>query len=165
MAYRGLPGAFPYAVRASDSWLFRAYAIGGGLLAAGVAVMFLFALVDVLASTSGAVGGTFTFVRAFFLVVALLVLAPIVAPVLLVARRHRRTGNDRRYDAALAVAGFTFVASLAVGLVASVPPGLQQPGAGPVVGALYAVPAAAALAFPVAGAAAIAVAHRLASES
>lgn len=165
MAYRGLPGAFPYAVRASDSRLFRAYALVGGLVAVLVAVLFLFGLIGVIAGTAGVRGGTVTFVRAFFLVVALLVVAPLVAPVLLVARRHRRAGSDRRYDAALALAGFSFVASLALGLVASVPPALQEPGAGPVASALYAVPAVAAPLFPLAGAAAIAAAHRLGSES
>lgn len=175
MAYRGLPGAFPYAVRRSDSRLFRAYAVVGGLVAVLVAVVFCIALVVLLGDTAAASGGTFTFVRAFFLVVGLVVVAPVVAPVLLVARRHRRGGSDCRYDAALAVAGFAFLVALYLGLVASVPECFVIDGArecrsppsglfAPAVAALYAVPTVASPLLPLAGAAGIAVAHRLASE-
>lgn len=175
MAYRGLPGAFPYAVRQSESWLFRAYAVVGGLLAALVGLGFLIALVVLLARTSGAAGGTFTFSRAFLLVVGLFVVAPVVAPVLLVARRHRLGGSDRRYDAALAVAGFAYVLALYLGVVASMPecfvidgqrecPSPPSGPLGPAVAALYAVPPVASPAFPLAGAAGIVLAHRLAGE-
>ena len=88
--YGGLLGAFPYAVRRSDSRLFRAYAVLGGLLASVLAVFFTFALVVSVASTAALAGGTVTFVRSIFIVFGFLVVAPLVAPVLLVARRHRR---------------------------------------------------------------------------
>lgn len=161
--YRGVPGAFPYAFRSSESRLFRSYAVLGGGLAALVAVVFLIALVVLVADTAGAGGGTFTFVRAFFVFVGLLVVAPLVAPVLLVARRHRRAGGDPRYDAALAGAGYLFVLSLYAGLVISTPPDLQARPSGllaPLVALLYGLPQLAGLVPPTLGAALIALVHR-----
>ncbi len=152
-AYGGVLGAMPYAVRASDSWLFRAYAVVGALLALVVALLFSLGVVVLLGETSGVAGGSFTFSRAFFVFVGFLVVVPLVAPLLFVARRHRRGGGDARYDATLGALGFGFVASLYVALVTSVPAELQQPADGPlapVVDALYAIPAPAGLVPPTA---------------
>lgn len=162
-AYRGLFGAFPYAFRASDSRLFRAYAVAGGLLALLLALGFGVALVVVLANTAGVGGGTFTFVRAFVLTVGLAVVFPVVAPVILAARRHRRGRGSSRYDAALAASGVLFACSLYLAAVVSTPADRQETVTGtlaPVVGALYGLPRAAALAFPVAAAALMYLAHR-----
>lgn len=120
-AYSGLFGTFPYAFRASESLLFRSYAVLGGVLAALVAFLFGLAFVAMMVTTLGAGGGVFTFSRAFFIVVGLFVVFPLLAPVLLVARRHRRSGSDGQYDAALAGAGYLFVLALYVGLVVSTP--------------------------------------------
>ena len=79
--YSGLVGAFPYAFRRSDSWLFRSYVVLGGLVAAVIALLFVFALVVLIAGTTGGRGGTFTLSRAFFIVVGLFVVAPVLAPV------------------------------------------------------------------------------------
>ncbi|MFB6217798.1 MAG: hypothetical protein ABEH77_01245 [Halobacteriaceae archaeon] len=161
--YRGALGAFPYAVRASDSWLFRSYAVVGGLVAAFAAAVFAFGLVGLLGSTAGVTGGTFALSRAFFVVVALLVVAPLVAPVLLVARRHRLGYGRPGYDRALAAAGYLFVVALYAALVVTTPPGLREPPSGvlaPLVRALYAAdPALAALPLAV-GAASVVIAHR-----
>jgi hypothetical protein len=142
--YGGIIGAFPYAFRRSESWLFRSYVVLGGLLTLAVGLLFVAAVVGVIAGTTGGRGGTLTLSRSFFAVVGLFVVVPLVAPVLLVARRHRRTGDAAAgCDASLAVAGYLFVGALYVGLVASVPPAQQTTPTGtlaPVATALYALP-------------------------
>ena len=161
--YSGLVGAFPYAFRRSDSWLFRSYVVLGGLVAAVIALLFVFALVVLIAGTTGGRGGTFTLSRAFFIVVGLFVVAPVLAPVLAVARHHRRERADRRYDAALALAGYLFVCSLYIGLVISVPPAQQTTPTGalaPAIEALYTLPALVGLLPPALAAAGIYLTHR-----
>jgi hypothetical protein len=169
--YGGLLGAFPYAVRRSDSRLFGAYAVVGGLLAGLLAVFFSFALVVSVASTASLAGGTVTFVRSIYILFGFLVVAPVLAPVLLVARRHRRAGSDPRYDAALAVAGVVYVVTLYMGAIASMPAEFELDGqvttrpepsgaTAPVVEALYALPEALSWALPLAGAVLIVFVHR-----
>jgi hypothetical protein len=163
-SYRGLLGAFPYAFRATGSWLLRSYVVAAGVAAGLVAGLVALGLVVLVADTATATGGTLTLSRAFYVVVGLLVVAPTVAPVLLAARRHRYGDGDDRYDRGMAVAGYLLLASLYVGLVVSVPASQQTPAGGalaPVVDALYALPPVAGLAPPAAGAALVAVAHRL----
>lgn len=161
--YAGLVGAIPYAFRASDSRLFRSYVAVGGALALLVGVLFGLALVVAVFRTLGAGGGTFTFSRAFLITVGLLVVLPLLAPVLLVARRHRRRGSDARYDAAMAAAGYLFVLSLYAGLLISTPAAQQEtPPAllGPIVSALYALPRVGGLVPPILAAALIVLVHR-----
>jgi hypothetical protein len=169
--YGGLLGAYPYAVRRSDSRLFRAYAILGGVLAGVLATFFTFALVVTVAATASLAGGTVTFVRSVFILFGFLVVAPLVAPVLFVARRHRRTGSDPRYDAALALAGTGYVVTLYLGAIASMPAAFELDGqvttrpepsgaTAPVVEALYAVPEAYSWTLPVAGALLILIVDR-----
>lgn len=171
-SYRGLPGAFPYAFRRSGSRLFKLYAVIGGLLAAGVAVVFVLALVVLIAETASAAEGTLSLMRAFFVLVGLLIIAPLVAPVLFVARRHRRaddasaTGDvdeGTTYDRRLAVSGFTFVGAVYLALIVSTPPD-QRVGAdgagGALLEALYALPPALGLVLPVVAALAIYAVHR-----
>lgn len=158
--YGGLLGAFGYAFRASPSTLFRLYVVASALLALLVTVLFALGLVVWLANPTGLVGE-----RALLGVLALALLAPLLAPVLLVARHTRRDGTDARYDAALAAAGFGFVASLYVGLVVTVPPAQQETPTGaiaPVAEFLYALPSTWGLVFPVVGATLVALAHLLA---
>jgi len=170
-AYGGVVGAFPYAFRASESVLFRFYVLAGGLLAVLAALVFGIAIVVQVAATLGGPGGTFTFSRTLFVLVGLFVVAPLIAPVLLVARRHRRAGSDTRYDTLLAAAGVLFVVSLYLGLVASIPPELtldgevqvRPPATGPLaplIRLLYAIPSPAAPVVPLLGAALILLAHR-----
>jgi uncharacterized membrane protein YuzA (DUF378 family) len=145
-SYGGFFGAYPYAFRQSDSRLFRSYVVLGGLLTAFVVLFFVTALVTLVANTVGTVGGTFTFVRAFYIVVGLAVVAPLAAPVLLVARRHRRVGGKADYDGALAASGYLFLFSLYLALVISAPPGARSdpPAAiAPLVEFLYGLPPAA----------------------
>ena len=171
--YGGVLGAFPYAFRASDSVLFRLYVLVGGVFALLAVLVFGAALVVQVANTLGGPGGTFTFSRTLFVLLGLFVVAPLVAPILLVARRHRRAGSDTRYDALLAAAGVLFVVSLYLGLVASIPPEfalddevqVRPPPSGPfapLVELLYAIPSVGAPAVPLLGAALILLVHRYA---
>lgn len=164
--YGGVLGAFPYAFRATDSRLCRSYVLVGGLLTAAVSVLFIAAVIGIIAGTTGGRGGSLTLSRSFFAVVGLFVVVPLVAPVLFVARRHRR--NDPvhdRYDAVLSTAGYLFVVALYTGLVISVPPDQQTTPTGmvaPVVSVLYALPQAAGLVPPLVAAALLPLCHRVA---
>lgn len=161
--YSGVPGAFPFAFRASDSRLFRSYLLVGSAVAALMTVIFLAGLVNVMAATAGAGGGSLTLSRTFVVVVALFVVGPLIAPVLLVARRHRLDYGRPGYDRGLAAAGYLFVVALYLGVVATIPPELQQPASGalaPVVRALYAADPALGAVLPVAAAATILLVHR-----
>jgi len=159
-SYNGLPGAFPYALRTSESLLFKGYVVVAVLLTVAIALIFTFGLIGVLANSSGARGGTFTFSRTFFLFVGLLVVAPLLAPVLLVARRHRRTVSSVAYDRGLALSALVFVASLYVGLVISVPPALQESTRSEVVTTLYELPQLAGLVPPLLAVGLMYVVHR-----
>lgn len=150
-AYSGLLGAFPFALRTSQSWLFKSYALLGGVLALGITLLFGLGVVVLLGATAAAAGGSFTFSRAFFIFVGLLVVAPLLAPVLFVARRHRRGTSTGRYDATLAALGYVFVASLFVALVISTPTEQREAVSGlsaPLVQFLYSLPRLAGLVPP-----------------
>lgn len=150
-AYDGVFGAFPYALRSSDSLLFASYVVGGGLLALAVAALFGLSLVVLIGSTAAVAGGTFTFSRAFVVLVGLFTVAPLVAPVLFVARRHRRGTSTWRYDTIMAILGYLFVCSLLVALIISAPPALRDPPAGvfaPLIRFLYHLPRLAGLVPP-----------------
>ncbi|MCL7419184.1 MAG: hypothetical protein M8354_15310 [Halalkalicoccus sp.] len=161
--YSGLLGSFRYSYGASDSRVYRAYVVVGALLSLSLTLLFTFALIGIVASTLGA-SETITLVRSFFVLVGLLVIAPILAPILLVARRHRkRLGSGTAYDTALAVGGFLFMGALYLGLVISVPPELQEPTGGVLgglVGALYALPSVLGLVPPLLAVALVFVLHR-----
>ena len=162
--YRGVLGAVPFALRSSDSWLFRSYALVSGLVALLVALLFVFGLVVLLGRTAAVEGGSLTLSRAFYVVVGLFLVAPVLAPTLLVARRHRREiARSEGYDARLALAGYLFLASLYVGLVVAVPPSAQTPASGalaPVIEFLYSVPQPAGVLPPLFAAALIVLVHR-----
>ncbi|MFB6163810.1 MAG: hypothetical protein ABEJ31_01485 [Haloarculaceae archaeon] len=161
--YGGLFRAFPYAVRASESWLFRVYAVLAAVLSLALVVLFGGSLIVQLGATASVQGGVFTFSRAFVIFVGLLVVGPLLAPVLAVARRHRRVGSTARYDAALATTGYLFVLALYLTLVLSVPPDLQEPARGPaapLVRTLYALPAVTGFVPPVVAAAVMYLVHR-----
>jgi hypothetical protein len=171
-AYSGLFGAFPYSFRRTESRLCKLYVAVAGLLGGLLAVFFGLALVVQVFNTLSA-GGTFTFSRALFILVGLLVVGPVLAPVLLVARRHRRSGSDARYDRLLAAAGVLFLLSLYLGVVASIPPEFvldgetvtRTPPSGvlaPLIAVLYAMPAVASALIPLTAAAGIYAAHRYA---
>lgn len=171
-AYRGLLGAFPYAARATDSWLFRSYVLVAGLATAFLTLVFTLALIRQLGATSGA---RFSIARAFVILVGLGAVAPIVTPVLLVARTHRREIARRRgYDVVLAVTGYLFLVSLYGLVLAAMPETFPLDGetvtrppadsAGllePIVAVLYAIPAELSLVVPTGAFGVILLAHRL----
>lgn len=162
-SYAGLLGAFPYALMRSDSTLFKTYALLGGFLAVGITLLFTLSVVVLLGGTAAAAGGSFTFSRAFFIFVGFLVVAPLLAPVLFVARRHRRSSSSGRYDATLAALGYLFLASLFVALVISTPGEQQEAVSGlfaPLVQLLYGLPRLAGVVPPLLVAALIWVAGR-----
>jgi hypothetical protein len=162
-AYDGVLGAFPYALRTSDSRLFKSYAVLGSLLAALIALVFTFALVQLIAVTTGTAGGVFTFSRAFFVFVGMLIVFPLIAPVLSVARRHRRTGSSTHYDFTIAVTGYLFLFAIYLALVISTPAEQQEtPPAvvAPVVEILYGLPALYGLVPPTIVAVAMYLVHR-----
>lgn len=161
--YRGVLGAFPYAVRATDSWLCKGYVAVGTLVALVVVLLFLVGVVSAFENTLGAVGGSFTFSRSFVFLVGVVVGLPLIVPVVLVARRHRLGGGSIAYDRALAVAGFAYASSLYLALVVSAPPDMRQaPPAtiAPVVEALYALPPAAGVVPPALAVALMYAGHR-----
>jgi uncharacterized membrane protein YuzA (DUF378 family) len=171
--YDGVFGAFPYAFRASDSRLFKLYVVASALAIGLVALFVGAALVVLIAQTAAVPGGSLTLSRSFYIVVGLLVVLPAIAPTLLVARRHRRgTQGSTRHEAALAVAGFLFLLSIYLGVVASMPETFtldgdtvtRPPPSGafaPVVAALYAIPPVYAWSVPLAGAVLVGLAHRV----
>lgn len=162
-AYRTVFGAFPYAALRSRSYLFTVYVLVGGLLALFATMVFLFAFVGLLGSLSGTPSGLLTFQPALYLLVWLFAVGPTIAPILLVARRHRHGTDDRRYDAVLAATGYVFVASLYLAAVISTPATQQetvQPGLfASAVRFLYDLPQLAGLAPPVVAAALVVAAH------
>ncbi len=164
-AYGGVLGAIPYAFRRSESRLLRSYVVVGGLLSSLVALGFVIGVVVLMSSqnTGGVGGGTFTFSRAFFILVGSLVVAPLLGPILLSARRHRRTGSSAGHDRALAATGYLFALSIYLTLVISAPAGFREEPAGllaPVVSALYGLPAWAAVVPPLAACGLMVLVHR-----
>ncbi|MXR22166.1 hypothetical protein [Halobacterium bonnevillei] len=171
-SYSGLLTAFPYAFRQSTSRLFRSYVVVSAALGVVFAFLMTGALLVLIGNTAGARGGSLTLSRTFYVVVGLLLFLPLVAPVLFVARRHRR---DRRvaaeYDTALAAAGYLFAFSVYLGGVASMPARFETNGEvvtrpppeglfAPVVELLYAIPPAASPLVPLVGALVVYAAHR-----
>jgi hypothetical protein len=168
--YRGIVGAYPYALRTSRSLLFKCWVLVSALSTLLIGGFVALGIVFLIGQTAGIGGGSLTLSRAFYVVVGLFVVAPVVAPTLLVARRHRRgvAGRDEEasvaYDRLLALSGFTFLLLLYLGLVATVPPAQQQPVSGlwaPLIRFLYSLPQLAGLLPPAVGAVLVYLAHRV----
>ncbi|MFC7069462.1 hypothetical protein ACFQL9_07405 [Halobaculum lipolyticum] len=141
--YRGVFGAFPYALRASESLAFKSYVVVGGLAALLLTVLFGLALVTLFGATAQA---RFSIVRAFYVLVGLGAVGPAIVPVLLVARSRRRGESRRRgYESGLALAGYLFLVSLYAGAA--------------VAAEATPLPPVAGLVFPTAGGLLIAAAH------
>ncbi|WP_201289469.1 hypothetical protein [Halobaculum saliterrae] len=166
--YRGVFGAFPYAARASESLTFKSYVLVGGLAAALLTLLFTLALITLFGATAQA---RFSIVRAFYVVVALGAVAPTITPVLLVARSRRRgTPGRPGYELGLALAGYLFLASLYLGLVAALPETFvldgetvaRPPPSGafaPLIAVLYDLPRLSGLAIPAGAALLVPLVH------
>jgi len=168
--YDGFLGAFPYAYRATQSRLCRVYVLVGGAIAILVALLFTLGVLTLFGTGFGGAGGMMTSSRAFYVVLALFLVGPLVAPTLSVARRHRHGRDDPQYDRAMAGGGFLFVLSLYLGLVASMPSSFELDGEtvtrpaaeglfAPAIELLYAVPGSAWPIIPAAGAILLALVH------
>ncbi|QCC50079.1 hypothetical protein [Halapricum salinum] len=163
--YGGVLGTFPYAYRESESRLLRSYVVLGGLATVVLALLFLLALIYLIGGSFGAQAGVFTFSRSFYIVVALFVIAPLMAPVLFVARHHRYGTADLRYDRAMAASGYVFFLSLYAMAVISMPPGSRRSAsnydvAAPAIEFLYDLPATSGLILPLLAATLIYLVHR-----
>ncbi|MFO7833183.1 MAG: hypothetical protein R6V31_03800 [Halohasta sp.] len=152
-SYRGLFGAFPYAFRHGDSLLFRAYVLVGALGAVFIGGLFTLSLVVWIGETASTPGGSLTLSRTFIAVMGLFAAGPLLAPVLLVARKHRKgLSYHPRYDTIMALLGVGFLLSIYVAAIISMPESFQQQPTGllaPIVNLLYALPQLAGLAPPV----------------
>ena len=170
--YSGLLSAYPYAFGQSGSLLLKSYVLVSAVLAGLFTFLMLGAVLVLLGNTASARGGTLTLSRTFYVLVGLAVFFPLVAPVLLVARRHRRdTAVDARYDPALAASGYLFALSVYAGVVASMPETFVTNGetvarpepAGllaPAVELLYSIPPVASPLVPFVGALVVYLVHR-----
>lgn len=151
-AYGGLVGAFAYAIRRSRSWLFRTYVVASAALGVFVALLLVLAVVTWIARPV-AFGE-----RALLGVIAILLLVPLFAPVLVVARRHRRGRPEASADRWLGLAGYGFVVGLVLALYISDPSPHAVEGAfGPAAAWLDALPDSYGLLPPALAAAAIVV--------
>jgi hypothetical protein len=163
--YSGAVMAFPYAFRVSDSRTFKIYAVIGGVITLLGTLLFVFALVTLLGKISGTPAGIFTFQPALYLLVWLGTIAPIAAPVLLVARQHRLERSDNGYDASIAVAGFAFIVSIYLAAIITTPMNRQatvNPGLfAPVIQSLYELPRIAGIIPPLLAGAGMALVHRM----
>ena len=159
-AYRGVIGAFPYAFRKGDSLFFRLYVIAGTLAALFVGGLFTLALIVWIGQTASSPGGSLTLSRTFIAVVGLFTAGPLLAPTLLVARKHRKgLAYHPRYDTIMAVLGYAFLVSLYVAAIISMPESFTLDGemvtrpqptglTAPIVAVLYAIPQPGAIAPP-----------------
>ncbi|RRJ32009.1 hypothetical protein [Halocatena pleomorpha] len=164
-SYSGAITAVPYAFRASDSRLCKLYVLVGGLLTLGGTILFGLGTVALLSSIAGVPAGTFTFQPALYLLVWLFVIAPIIAPILLVARQHRVHDGTVDYDRWIALSGFLFLLALYGGALIAAP--ASQRGAvpsgivGSIVQFLYGLPREAGLLPPLVAVLVMAAVHRL----
>lgn len=159
-SYRGVFGAIPYAIRNTESWTMRLYGVVGALTAGLVATVVALALVVWMAETAEVQGGTFLFSRSLYVIAGFAAVAPLLAPLLFVARRHRRGDPVAPgYDRKMAYGGFLFLLSLYVGMVISAPAELRDPTGSVIVNALYALPQPAGVVPPIAAAAVVFATH------
>ena len=160
-SYGGVLGAIPFAIRNTRSWTMRIYGVVGACAAAFITVVVILALVVWMGETAGMDSGLFLVSRALYVVAGFAAVAPLLAPLLFVARRHRRglavaDGYDRR----LAYMGFLFLGSLYVGMVITAPADLREPTESTLVSALYTLPPFVGVIPPLAAAAGIFLTHR-----
>lgn len=154
--YRGLVGAFGFALRESRSWLLRSYVVTSAAVGIYVTLLVVLALVTWIANPI-AFGE-----RAFLMLLGLLVVMPLFAPVLVVARRYRRADPPTVGDRWLALSGYGFLAALVLGLFISDPAPHAASGAlAPAVAWLDGLPDGWGLAPPAGAAVAIVIAVRL----
>lgn len=144
-SYRGFVGAYRYAFRRSGSVWFRLYVAASAVLVAFVTVLVALAMIRWIARPAGLFGD-----RGLLAVVGILLVLPVAAPVLLVARRHRRTDRPQpaSADRLVGLAGFALVFGIYLGLVIVAP---AEGTRGSLAAALDALPTVAGVVPPLAG--------------
>lgn len=147
--YSGVVTAFPYAFRASGSRVFKLYTGIAGLIVLFGTLLFVFAITTVLGELSGTPAGILTFQPALFILVWLFTIAPLAAPVLLAARRHRLGRGEAGFDRAIALSGFVFLVALYLAAIVTTPAAQQpsiEPGLfAPLLRFFYGIPGIAAI--------------------
>lgn len=108
----------------SESYLLQSYAVVGSLVALFVALAVILAFPSWVAGSAS--GTTQAFSRAFLLLLGLAVIAPLVAPTIFAARRHRNGTATVRRDALYGLSGYLFVLSLYAALLISAPPSMRE---------------------------------------
>jgi len=156
--YSGVLTAVPYVFRRARSRLFKAYVVVAALVTVLVAVFVATGLVRVLAESAAAGPLDRLGSRALFVLLGVAVVLPALAPVLFVARRHRRGDPTTRYEVETALTGFFFLVSVYILLVATTPRDLRQDAGA--ASALYAIPTPVAVAVVLAAAALVYVVGR-----
>lgn len=150
-SYSVVASALRHAVVGADAWTLRSYAVVATLVSAFVSLLFLLAFPEWVLLTDA--GPLQRVGRAFLVLVGLAVVATTIAPLLFVDRR-RRTGRRQR-QFAFGIAGYAYLASLYLALLASAPADARSEPSGvvaPVVDVFYAMPPAAGVAIVLAGA-------------
>jgi hypothetical protein len=165
--YRGVIGAIHYAFTASSSLLFKLYVVTSAAAVAIIGIFLSIALVVLIGNTAELRGGSVTLSRSFYVVIGLLLILPAVAPILAIARRHRRgISPSSRFEMILASVGFLFLFSIYLGIVASMPETFvldgemmqRPPPSGmlrPVIKFLYMIPPSLSWSVPLGGAVAV----------
>lgn len=142
--------AVRYGLVDAESWALRTYAAAGTLFAVFAAVLVVLAVPRWAAETLS--GGPIQRIAVGFLaLVGLLLVAAAFLPLLLVDRRRRAERPQRQL--AFGLAGWGYLVSLYLGLLASAPPEQRSSPPevlAPLVDVLYELPQAAGIAFPVA---------------
>lgn len=113
--YGGLFGAFPYAFRKSESLLFRTYVLASAISGLYIAILLVLGIVVWIADPL-LVGD-----KALLGVVGILVLGPLVAPVLVIARRYRLGIERPEADWLFGLVGYAFFGALYTGILITDP--------------------------------------------
>lgn len=143
--------ALRHAVLGAEAWTLRSYAVVATLVGAFVSVLFLLAFPEWVLQTDA--GPLQRVGRAFLVLLGLGVVAAMLAPVLFVDRR-RRSGRPQR-QLAFGLAGYAYLLSLYLALLASAPANARSEPQGaiaPIVELFYELPQGAGAAIVLAGA-------------
>src|SRR6056297_1541966 len=96
-------------------------------MADGIGGLFTLSLVVWIGETASTPGGSLTLSRTFIAVMGLFAAGPLLAPVLLVARKHRKgLSYHPRYDTIMALRGVGFLLSIYLAAIISMPESFQQ---------------------------------------
>jgi len=133
--YRGLPGAYVFAFRRSESYVLRSYVVTSALVGVFVAIFLMLALFYWL-GTPAPFGQ-----QALLGVIGIFFFLPLFTPVLVAARRHRRGIDDVSADALIGLTGYVFLLAIFLAMFISDPNAHEVGGLGPLTTVLLAIDA------------------------